>query len=73
MKKDRYLKIVEWSDEDGCYIGRCPDLTLGGVHGSDEKEVFAELCQLVDEWIEIYERDGLPLPAPSTYRTEEAA
>jgi len=20
-KKDKYLKIVEWSDEDNCYIG----------------------------------------------------
>ena len=32
---DRYLKLVEWSDEDGCYVGRCPELMLGGVHGSD--------------------------------------
>ncbi|RLA47082.1 MAG: toxin-antitoxin system HicB family antitoxin, partial [Gammaproteobacteria bacterium] len=22
--RDRYLKIVEWSDEDQCYIGRVP-------------------------------------------------
>lgn len=46
-----YLKIVEWSEEDGCYVGRCPELTLGGVHGKDEKKVFAELCQVVEEWI----------------------
>ena len=32
---DRYLKIVEWSDEDGCYVGTCPGLMLGGVHGDD--------------------------------------
>jgi hypothetical protein len=31
---DRYLKLVEWSDEDGCYVGRCPELMLGGVHGT---------------------------------------
>ncbi len=23
---DRYLKIVEWSDEDQCYVGTCPGL-----------------------------------------------
>ena len=31
----RYTKLVEWSDEDQCFIGRCPELTLGGVHGSE--------------------------------------
>jgi hypothetical protein len=29
----RYAKFVEWSDENQCFIGRCPELTLGGVHG----------------------------------------
>ena len=47
---DRYLKLVEWSEEDGCYVGRCPELMLGGVHGSDEKKVFAELCEVIEEW-----------------------
>ena len=32
----RYTKFVEWSDEDQTFIGRCPELALGGVHGSDE-------------------------------------
>jgi hypothetical protein len=36
---DRYLKIVEWSDEDQCYIGACPGLMLGGIHGDDETKV----------------------------------
>jgi len=61
-KSDGYLKIVEWSEEDRCYIGRCPGLMLGGVHGDDEAEVYRELCRVVEEWIEIYERDGEPLP-----------
>ena len=37
---DRYAKIVEWSDEDACYIGRVPALSYGGVHGSDRAAVF---------------------------------
>ena len=64
----RFLKIVEWSEEDQCYVGSCPDLFYGGCHGDDEKEVFAELCQIVDETIELYERDGKPLPAPTSAR-----
>lgn len=38
---------------------------LGGVHGNDEAKVYAELCQAVEEWIEIHEKDGTPLP-PAT-------
>ena len=39
----RYVKIVEWSDEDGCYVGTCPGLMHGGVHGRDEAKVYGEL------------------------------
>ena len=58
----RYTPFVEWSDEDQCYIGHCPELFLGGVHGSDRAAVYAELCELIDEWIEILKTDGRELP-----------
>lgn len=61
----RYVKIVEWSDEDHCFVGSCPGLVYGGCHGDDEVAVFQQLCAAVDEAIEIYKRDGKPLP-PST-------
>ncbi|MCB1597746.1 MAG: toxin-antitoxin system HicB family antitoxin [Gammaproteobacteria bacterium] len=59
---DRYLKIVEWSDEDRCYVGRCPELMLGGVHGKNEKQVFAELCEVIDEWVAKAKSDNEELP-----------
>ncbi len=62
-ESDRYLKIVEWSEEDGCYVGTCPGLMLGGVHGDHEAATYRELCQTVEEWIEICRKDGMPLPA----------
>ena len=61
----RYAKIVEWSDEDQCFIGSCPGLVYGGCHGDDEQRVFAELCQLVEETIELSKSEGRPLP-PTT-------
>ena len=64
-ERDSYLKIVEWSDTDGCYIGTCPGLMHGGVHGPDEAKVYRDLCRAVDEWIAILKKDGLPLP-PAT-------
>jgi predicted HicB family RNase H-like nuclease len=63
MKKaDRYLKVVEWSEEDQCYVGTSPGLMIGGVHGSDEAKVFKELREVVEEWIRIHEADKEPLP-----------
>ena len=62
----RYAKVVAWSEEDQHYIGYAPGLVSGGCcHGDDEKAVFAELCEIVDEWIEIDRTDGRPLPPPS--------
>lgn len=61
----RYAKIVEWSNEDGCYVGSCPGLMFGGCHGDDEVSVFQDLCQVVDEVIELYRHDGKLLPAPT--------
>lgn len=68
-KSDRYLKVVEWSDEDRCYLGTCPGLMLGGVHGEDETAVYRELCQVVEEWIEIHDEDNEPLPPATAGRS----
>jgi predicted HicB family RNase H-like nuclease len=54
----QYPKFVEWSD------GRCPLLFAGGVHGSEEAEVYRELCETAEEWVEILHKDGTPLPKP---------
>jgi len=64
----RYTKIVEWSETDPCFIGSCPDLLYGGCHGDDEKGVFAELCDIVEEVIELYQQDGTPLPTPTSWK-----
>ena len=62
----RYVKIVEWSEEDHCYVGSAPGLILGGCHGDDERQVFEELCHIVDEAIDLYRHDGKPLPPPTS-------
>ncbi|MEM6709403.1 MAG: hypothetical protein AAF648_11510 [Pseudomonadota bacterium] len=61
----RYVKIIEWSDEDDCYVGSSPGLVYGGCHGDDELEVFNELCQIVEETIRLFRAAGKPLP-PAT-------
>ena len=64
----RYVKIVEWSEEDGCYVGSAPGLLLGGCHGPNERDVFEELCRIVEEVIELYRQDGKALPPPTSGR-----
>jgi predicted RNase H-like HicB family nuclease len=67
---DRYLKIVCWSESDGCYIGTCPGVMYGGVHGDDEVSVYRELCQAVDDWLADMQADGEPLPLPTVDKAE---
>ena len=64
----RYIKIVEWSDEDQCFVGSCPGLIYGGCHGDDEKRVFEELCLMVDEAIVLLHQGDKPLPPATSGR-----
>jgi predicted HicB family RNase H-like nuclease len=68
-RSDQYLKIVEWSEEDQCYIGRLPGVSFGGVHGNDEIQVYKGICEVLDEILDICEKDGEPLPAPTAGRS----
>ena len=61
----RYVKIVDWSEGDQCYAGSSPGLIYGGCHGDNEREVFDELCRIVEEAIALYKTDGEPLPPPN--------
>jgi predicted HicB family RNase H-like nuclease len=58
-----YLKIVEWSDEGGFHVGSAPPIIGGACHGEDQVKVYGQICGIVDEWLEIMERDGIPVPA----------
>ena len=61
-KSDKYLKIVEWSKEDNCYIGSVPGWLDQCCHGDNEAKVYKELCVIVDEWIEVYKKESMDLP-----------
>lgn len=67
-ESSRYVKIVEWSDEDGCYVGSSPGLIFGGCHGDDEQQVFRELCLIVEDAIALLRAEGKPLPPATSGR-----
>jgi predicted RNase H-like HicB family nuclease len=70
-KTDIYLRWVAWSDDDQAYIGRCPDLFHGGVHGDDPIKVAKKLQQVIDEWEVILDQGNRPFPAALVKPTVE--
>ena len=49
-------------------MGSAPGLIYGGCHGDDERQVFEELCQIVEEAVELYRADGKLLPPATSGR-----
>lgn len=65
IKASDYIKVVEWSEEDRCFIGSAPPLIGPCCHGKKEADVYGHLCQIVGEWVELYNKEGKALPEPS--------
>jgi predicted HicB family RNase H-like nuclease len=63
--RDKYIKLVEWSEEDKCYVGSIPGWIGKCCHGDDEMKVYGELSTILDEWIQIYKKEGMKLPEPT--------
>ena len=59
-----YMRIVEWSQEDQCFVGSAPPLIGPCCHGATEASVLKQLKRIVDEWIRLREKDGVALPPP---------
>jgi predicted RNase H-like HicB family nuclease len=75
MKKesDRYHRWVSWSEEDQSYLGRCPDLFAGGIHGDDPIRVAKELQKVIDDWDEDLRKNKLDYPPVRVKPTMELA
>jgi predicted RNase H-like HicB family nuclease len=69
----RYPKIIEWSDEDNCYIGSAPPLIGQSCHGPTEAGVLKQLQVIVEEVVEIILVDGNPFPEPLLSRKQTVA
>ena len=68
--EDRYHCFVQWSDEDQCYIGYCPDLYFGGVcHAYVELEAYSELCSIIRGEVAHRLAQGQALPTPAVKAT----
>ncbi len=66
IKASDYIKVVEWSEKDGRFIGSAPPLIGPCCHGKTEEVVYRQLKEIVAEWVDLYHREGQALPKTST-------
>ena len=59
-----YLRIVEWSPEDRCFVGSAPPLIGPCCHGATEQSVIKQLTRIVEDWIRLRDAEGVVLPPP---------
>jgi predicted HicB family RNase H-like nuclease len=69
MKPEKaYMKVVEWSEADGCYVGSAPPLVGQCCHGATEEEVYRQLAVIVPDVLQTYAEMGFALPEASAGR-----
>lgn len=63
-----YLRVVEWSAKDRCFVGSAPPLIGPCCHAASEAGVLKQLKVIVEDWIRLRDAEGvvLPPPQPST-------
>lgn len=65
IKASDYIKVVEWSEKEGCFIGSAPPLIGPCCHGTNEEEVYRQLCRIVAEWVDLFNKEARRLPEPN--------
>ena len=60
-----YLRVVEWSPEDGCFVGSAPPLIGRCCHGPTEVHILRQLKRIVEEWLRLADEKSITLPAPN--------
>lgn len=62
---DRYSRHIAWSPDDACFIATVAELSQVSAFGDTQVEALAELEVALEGVFEIFEEEGLALPAPA--------
>lgn len=63
-----YRVIIEWSNQDACYIASLPDFgPFAKTHGETYQEAAKNAEEVIELLIETYQIEGRPLPDPAVY------
>ncbi len=67
MNAKAYELIIDWSDEDQCYVVKVPDLPGCMAHGQTRQEAVQMAEEAIELWIETAEEDGVVVPKPRSF------
>lgn len=59
--------IMDWSDEDKCYVVKVPDLPGCMAHGKTRQQAVKMAEEVIELWIETVKEDGVPVPKPKSF------
>ncbi|NJL41105.1 MAG: type II toxin-antitoxin system HicB family antitoxin [Leptolyngbyaceae cyanobacterium RM2_2_4] len=69
--KSRYGILIQWSDEDDCFVVTLPDFADGVMQpcadGSTYEEAAKNAVEVLELLVETYQEEGKPLPEPKTF------
>jgi len=63
---ERYVYRVEWSDEDGEFVGLCAELPGLSWLAKSRDEALKGIVAVAREAVDILKKDGEAVPAPSS-------
>ena len=63
--KSHYSVVIQWSDEDACYIASLPEF---GEYAKTHGATYEEALKNAQEVLELLTEGDEPLPEPATYR-----
>ncbi|MGK7887380.1 MAG: type II toxin-antitoxin system HicB family antitoxin [Crocosphaera sp.] len=71
MKKIKYRIIIQWSNEDDCFLVALPDFPgqYWRTHGDTYEEAVANAQEAIESLIIAYQADNEPLPKPLIVNT----
>ena len=65
MNNLKYRILIQWSNEDNCFLVSLPDFTEEQqwvTHGETYEEALQNAVEVMDILLEIYQEKGKPLP-----------
>jgi antitoxin HicB len=67
MNKFKYQMVIQWSEEDNCFLVGFPDFTgqQWRTHGETYEEAVTNGIEALESLVMAYEATGEPLPKPS--------
>ena len=65
IEAGKYSILIQWSDQDNCYIATVTGLPGCMAHGETQAEALQELAVARDLWLETAAEVGKEIPKPS--------